>query len=221
MKTFSAKTLQDAIILASKELNCSVVDLTYEVIQQPSNGFLGIGKKEAIISAISKKTHSVVRNSKASFDKQNMISDCLMIQQELSKMLSFMPYEIEKIKVEPYDKGTIRIYLDGKDTALLIGEKGYRYKALSYLLFNWISPTYGYNIRLEVAQFLSIQEEIIEQYLQSIESEILNSTEYRTKNLSGILGVIALKRLRELYPGRYICLKNEDNEQFVFISMMR
>ena len=221
MKTFSAKTLQDAIILASKELNCSVVDLTYEVIQQPSNGFLGIGKKEAIISVKSKKTHSVVRNSKASFDKQNMISDCLMIQQELSKMLSFMPYEIEKIKVDPYDKGTIRIYLDGKDTALLIGEKGYRYKALSYLLFNWISPTYGYNIRFEVAQFLSIQEEIIEQYLQSIESEILNSTEYRTKNLSGILGVIALKRLRELYPGRYICLKNEDNEQFVFISMMR
>ena len=221
MKTFSAKTLQDAIILASKELNCSVVDLTYEVIQQPSNGFLGIGKKEAIISVLSKKTHSVIRNSKVSFDKQNMISDCLMIQQELSKMLSFMPYEIEKIKVDPYDKGTIRIYLDGKDTALLIGEKGYRYKALSYLLFNWISPTYGYNIRLEVAQFLSIQEEIIEQYLQSIESEILNSTEYRTKNLSGILGVIALKRLRELYPGRYICLKNEDNEQFVFISMMR
>lgn len=221
MKTFSAKTLQDAIILASKELNCSVVDLTYEVIQQPSNGFLGIGKKEAIISVESKKTHSVIRNSKVSFDKQNMISDCLMIQQELSKMLSFMPYEIEKIKVDPYDKGTIRIYLDGKDTALLIGEKGYRYKALSYLLFNWISPTYGYNIRLEVAQFLSIQEEIIEQYLQSIESEILNSTEYRTKNLSGILGVIALKRLRELYPGRYICLKNEDNEQFVFISMMR
>ena len=221
MKTFSAKTLQDAIILASKELNCSVVDLTYEVIQQPSNGFLGIGKKEAIISVVSKKTHSVIRNSKVSFDKQNMLSDCLMIQQELSKMLSFMPYEIEKIKVDPYDKGTIRIYLDGKDTALLIGEKGYRYKALSYLLFNWISPTYGYNIRLEVAQFLSIQEEIIEQYLQSIESEILNSTEYRTKNLSGILGVIALKRLRELYPGRYICLKNEDNEQFVFISMMR
>ncbi len=221
MKTFSAKTLQDAIILASKELNCSVVDLSYEIIQQPSNGFLGIGKKEAIISVVSKKTHPVIRNSKVSFDKQNMISDCLMIQQELSKMLSFMPYEIEKIKVDPYDKGTIRIYLDGKDTALLIGEKGYRYKALSYLLFNWINPIYGYNIRLEVAQFLSIQEEIIEQYLQSIESEILNSTEYRTKNLSGILGVIALKRLRELYPGRYICLKNEDNEQFVFISMMR
>lgn len=219
MKTFSAKTLQDAIILASKELNCSVVDLTYEVIQQPSNGFLGIGKKEAIISVVSKSPYSGIK--KNFYDEKSMLSDCVAIQKELSKMLSFMPYEIEKIKVDPYDKGTIRIYLDGKDTALLIGEKGYRYKALSYLLFNWISPTYGYNIRLEVAQFLSIQEEIIEQYLQSIESEILNSTEYRTKNLSGILGVIALKRLRELYPGRYICLKNEDNEQFVFISMMR
>ncbi len=221
MKTFSAKTLQDAIILASKELDCSVVDLTYEVIQQPSNGFLGFGKKEAIISVESKKTHSVIRNSKVSFDKQNMISDCLMIQQELSKMLSFMPYQIDTIEVTPYDKGIIRIYLDGRDAALLIGEKGYRYKALSYLLFNWISPTYGYNIRLEVAQFLSIQEEIIEQYIQSIQSEILNSTEYRTKNLSGILGVIALKRLRELYPGRYICLENKDNEQFVYISTIK
>ena len=219
MKTFSAKTLQDAIILASKELNCSVVDLSYEIIQQPSNGFLGIGKKEAIIGVVSNSPYSGTK--KNFYDEKSMLSDCVAIQKELSKMLSFMPYEIEKIKVDPYDKGTIRIYLDGKDTALLRGEKGSRYKALSYLLFNWISPAYGYNIRLEVAQFLSIQEEIIEQYLQSIESEILNSTEYRTKNLSGILGVIALKRLRELYPGRYICLKNEDNEQFVFISMMR
>jgi len=46
-----ADTLQDAMIKAASELNCSVVDLDINVIQAPSAGILGFFKKTAIIEA--------------------------------------------------------------------------------------------------------------------------------------------------------------------------
>ncbi|BCZ17274.1 hypothetical protein NHP190003_05560 [Helicobacter sp. NHP19-003] len=49
MQTINAPSLEEAIIKASSVLGCSVVDLEYEVIQAPSKGFLGLGKKEAIL----------------------------------------------------------------------------------------------------------------------------------------------------------------------------
>ncbi|WP_393925282.1 hypothetical protein [Campylobacter lari] len=44
------------------------------------------------------------------------------------------------------------------------------------------------------------------------------SQTFKTKPLYGIFGVIMLKRLREMYPGRYITLKQEKNEQYIIIS---
>lgn len=49
MQTINAPSLEEAIIKASSVLGCSVVDLEYEVVQAPSKGFLGLGKKEAIL----------------------------------------------------------------------------------------------------------------------------------------------------------------------------
>lgn len=218
MKKISAKTLQEAITKASIELGCSVTKMDYEIIQYPSVGFLGFGKKEAIIIATIKKKSLSQENITNFQEKDNIQENCLKIQKELKELLALMPYEIDTIKVEAYGRQMVSIFLDGKDTALLIGEKGYRYKALSYLLFNWIQPKYGYGVRLEIAQFLKMQEEIVERYIKDIADQINNSENFKTKNLSGILGVIALKKLRELYPNRFICLKQEEQEQYIYIG---
>ena len=37
-----ANTLEEAYSKASAELDCSITELNFEVIQQPSKGFLGI-----------------------------------------------------------------------------------------------------------------------------------------------------------------------------------
>ena len=58
MKKIVEKTLEAALIKASTELNCSVADLEYEIIQNPSSGFLGLGKKEAIIVVETKGNNS-------------------------------------------------------------------------------------------------------------------------------------------------------------------
>ena len=49
--TVSAKTVNDAITNACIELGIVSSDLEYEVIEEGSAGFLGIGKKQAVITA--------------------------------------------------------------------------------------------------------------------------------------------------------------------------
>ncbi len=50
-----AKDLQNALIEASKNLECSVMDLEYEILQQAKSGFLGFGRKNVIIEVSLKK----------------------------------------------------------------------------------------------------------------------------------------------------------------------
>lgn len=53
-----AKDLQSALIEASKNLQCSVIDLEYQVLQHSKAGFLGFGRKNAIIEVCVKKRTS-------------------------------------------------------------------------------------------------------------------------------------------------------------------
>ena len=49
MKKFEANCLEKVYELATSEFNCSITELEIDIIQQPSKGFLGFGKKNAII----------------------------------------------------------------------------------------------------------------------------------------------------------------------------
>ena len=66
-----------------------------------------------------------------------------------------------------------------------------------------------------------MQEEIIHRYIEDISPQIAESREFRTKNLTGVLGMIALKKLRTLHPGKYICLKDEGEEQYIHITQAK
>ncbi len=114
------------------------------------------------------------------------------------------------------------VYIDGRDCALLIGERGYRYKALSYLLFNWINPKYGYSLRLEIAEFFKNQEEMIDIYLKDIIDSVKINGKAQTKVLDGILVYIALNKLREIFPDKYVSVRQNDaNEKYVIINDFR
>lgn len=249
MKKITAPTLQEALSQAALEFGCSVTELEYEVIQYESSGFLGLFKKQAIIIAHTKDStptssslkHSnsttqqskpVQSNSAEFFDASEFIKDpepkqtfqtreeiIAEITTSIKEMLSLMPYKISTIQVSFSDPQTLYIFLDGADSALLIGERGYRYKALSYLLFNWIQPAYGYNIRLEIAQFLQNQEEAIDAYLVGIINEVRREGKAQTKPLDGILAFIALKKLRNTFPDKYISFRqNAQNERYIIIN---
>ena len=72
---FSAKTVDDAITEACQKLTVTSDKLEYEVIEEGSSGFLGIGAEPAVIKARIK--NSVADNAKEFlkevFDAMNMV----------------------------------------------------------------------------------------------------------------------------------------------------
>ncbi len=141
------------------------------------------------------------------------------IKQELKDLFSHLPYKINKVEVSLYEPGVLLIDIDGEDSALLIGEKGYRYKALSYLLFNWIHPAYGYSIRLEISTFLQNQEKVMEAQLQSTIMTVHEVGKGQIKAPDGVLTYIALKKLRKAFPNKYVSIKtNLNDEKYIVIN---
>ncbi|MFP6306802.1 Jag N-terminal domain-containing protein [Helicobacter pylori] len=141
------------------------------------------------------------------------------IKQELKELFSHLPYKINKVEVSLYEPGVLLINIDGEDSALLIGEKGYRYKALSYLLFNWIHPAYGYSIRLEISTFLQNQEKVMEAQLQSVIMTVHEVGKGQMKVPDGVLTYIALKKLRKAFPNKYVSIKtNLNDEKYIVIN---
>ncbi|WP_120886558.1 Jag N-terminal domain-containing protein [Helicobacter pylori] len=141
------------------------------------------------------------------------------IKQELKDLFSHLPYKINKVEVSFYEPGVLLIDIDGEDSALLIGEKGYRYKALSYLLFNWIHPAYGYSIRLEISTFLQNQEKVMDTQLQSTIMTVHEVGKGQMKAPDGVLTYIALKKLRKAFPNKYVSIKtNLNDEKYIVIN---
>jgi len=143
----------------------------------------------------------------------------LEIQSEINELFAHICFEIEHIEVSAYDDETISIEFKGNDSALLIGKEGYRYKALSYMLFNWINAKYGVQLRLEIAEFLKNQEESISRYLEGIYEIIERDGRVQTKILDGVLVQIALKELRERYPQKYVVIRStKDGLKYIIVN---
>ena len=217
MKTIEAKTIDEAYQKASKEFNCSIVELDIEIVQNPSAGILGMFRKNAIIS-VAKKGQMRETKEERRVEKEHKKSKVTVneeiikeIKEGVEKLLSASCYEIELKSVEKYNDNTVSVALDGEDAALLIGKEGYRYKAFSYLLYNWANIKYDVNVRLEIAEFLRNQQEMIRKYLEHVIEKIENTGRAQTKVLDGILVKIALEELRERFPDKYVGIRTARN----------
>ncbi len=319
-----APTLQEAYSKAAGELSCSVIDLEINILQNGSNGFLGMFKKNAIIEVqrkgskpareerehreyVSKnipkerdtqttqaqtvvpssnderrsdrnkrnknrrnkaknkefnkpeetqtvapskpEQHSVKEHRdvtkhvvdvkpEVALPKENrhvvtstaidqnfhhekrQVNDVLAeVQANVKNLFQYSCFTLDVPTVAKYDEDTILIEFSGEDAALLIGKEGYRYKALSYLLYNWINLKYGLNIRLEIAEFLKNQEEMIEKYLAPVIERIRNSGRGQTKILDGVLIKIALESLRAAFPDKYVGIKSgKEGGKFIVVN---
>ena len=113
---FSAKTVDDAIVEACSKLLISRDKLEYEVIEEGSAGFLGIGSKPALIKARQISTIDDVAKDflKEVFDAMDMVVEV-------------------SIKYDEFDK-TMNIDLSGDDMGVLIGKRGQTLDSLQYLV---------------------------------------------------------------------------------------
>ena len=141
------------------------------------------------------------------------------VTSEINELFKSICFEIDKIEVSAYDENTLLIEFKGEDAALLIGKEGYRYKALSYMLFNWINSKYQLQLRLEIAEFLKNQEESVFRYLNGVKESVDRDGRAQTKVLDGVLVQIALRELRDVYPDKYVAIRStRDGLKYIIIN---
>lgn len=141
------------------------------------------------------------------------------VKEQINILFKDICFDINAVAVSVYDENTLLVEFTGADAALMIGKEGYRYKALSYMLFNWINAVYGMQLRLEIAEFLKNQEESISRYLINVCDIIDQEGRAQTKVLDGVLVQIALKQLRDRYPDRYVAIRStRDGGKFIVIN---
>lgn len=152
-------------------------------------------------------------------DTQDIIEIAKNIEKEVNTLFDLTCFNIEKILTSVYNENTILIEFKGDDAALLIGKEGYRYKALSYMMFNWINSKYDIQLRLEIAEFLKNQEESVSRYLVGVCENIEKDGRAQTKILDGVLVQIALRELRDKYPNKYVVIRStRDGLKYIIVN---
>ena len=141
------------------------------------------------------------------------------VEAKINTLFATVCFDLEPITVTVYDDSTLLVEFNGEDAALLIGKEGYRYKALSYMLFNWINAEYQLQLRLEIAEFLQNQEESVARYLAGVCENIDRDGHAQTRVLDGVLVQIALKQLRDRYHDKYVAIRTtRDGGKYIIIN---
>jgi spoIIIJ-associated protein len=141
------------------------------------------------------------------------------VESKINVLFATVCFELGPIAVSVYDDSTLLVEFNGEDAALLIGKEGYRYKALSYMLFNWINAEYQLQLRLEIAEFLQNQEESVARYLAGVFESIDREGQAQTRVLDGVLVQIALRQLRERYHDKYVAIRTtREGGKYIIIN---
>ena len=150
---------------------------------------------------------------KAVVTDENLIE----IKEKLSALFKSSEFKIEVSEVSKIDENSIYIKLDGEDSALLIGKEGHRYKALSYMIYNWISIRYNLAVVFEVAEFLQNQRKFIDSYIDAL---VQKSGDERivTKSFDGAFVKIVADKLKQAYPDRIVGIKSTRNGKIVIVD---
>ena len=153
----SAKTVSDAITEACQKLGVTSDKLDYEVVEEGSSGFLGIGAKSAVIKASVKK--SSVEEVARVF---------------LNDVFQAMNMEVViAIKYNEEEKN-MDIELSGNEMGVLIGKRGQTLDSLQYLA-NRVANKHqeGYvRVKLDTENYRARREETLRHLAKNIAHKV-------------------------------------------------
>ncbi len=129
---FSAKTVNEAITEACQKFTVTSDRLEYEVIEEGSTGFLGIGSKNAVIKARVKCSVS---------DNAKVFLNDVFEAMEMTVVVDVKYNEEEK---------TMDIDLSGDEMGVLIGKRGQTLDSLQYLVSLVVNKDSNDYIRVKV-----------------------------------------------------------------------
>ena len=153
----SAKTIDDALTEASIKLGTTSDKLEYEVIDKGSNGFLGIGSRDAVIK---------VKMAEASVEDE--------IREFLDSVFKAMKLEVTiDIKVDE-DNRNVDVELNGPEMGVLIGKRGQTLDSLQYLTnlaINKQSENY-YRVKIDTEDYRKRRRETLENLAKNISFKV-------------------------------------------------
>lgn len=121
-----AKTVDDAIIEASIQLETSSDNIEYDVIQQSSSGFLGFGSKPAIIRARKKEEYSSL------LDKEEELEEAPVVK-EVKKPAAAKASVKKEVRKEPVKKEAVKKEVVKRETKEPIDHADVERRAIQFL----------------------------------------------------------------------------------------
>ncbi|NLK74952.1 MAG: protein jag [Clostridiales bacterium] len=151
-KSFTAKTVDEALTKAMLELGTTIDNLEYEIIEKESSGFLGIFSKPAKINVRLKQS------------PENIAKDFL------NNVIGAMGIEANLDLYFDKDNGSLDINLEGNDMGVLIGKRGQTLDSLQYLVslvINKNSENY-IKVKLDTENYRARRKETLENLAKNI-----------------------------------------------------
>ncbi len=164
----TARTVDEAVELALKELDATADDVIIEVLEEPSKGILGIlGSKQAKVSVALKAE----AEEEAPEDLEPMIREFLtnvLTEMGLETELNFT-YEDENFFVD----------VEGDGLGLLIGKRGQTLEAVQYLT-NIVANRHSHKrvrVIIDAEGYRERREEVLQQLATRLASRVERSGE--------------------------------------------
>lgn len=131
----SAKTVGEAITEACRKFGVTSDKLDYQIVEEGSSGFLGIGSKPAVIKA-------AVKVEKLSVDE--------IAKGFLRDVFGAMNMEVAVDVQYEEESGTMNIDLAGEEMGILIGKRGQTLDSLQYLVSLVVNKESDEYVRVKV-----------------------------------------------------------------------
>ena len=158
-KNYEGKNVDDAITNACQELGITSDKLDYEVVEEGGSGFLGLGKKAAVIKARKKGDVDEI-----AADFLNKVFDAMELTVKLD------------VNVEDQDnEQTINIDIAGDDMGVLIGKRGQTLDSLQYLtslIVNKESDDKFSRVRLDTENYRERRQQTLENLAKNIAKKV-------------------------------------------------
>ncbi len=240
-KEFPAKTVDDAITAACQDFFVTSDKLDYEVLEEGSSGFLGIGAKPAVIKARVKEEKEIVKETikepvkevlkeEKTFAKETAkVSnvDAKEVEEAAKKFLGevFDAMEMEVIVDAKYNDAdkTLDIDMRGEEIGILIGKRGQTLDSLQYLVSLVVNRGQADYIRvkLDTENYRQRRKETLENLAKNIAYKVK-----RTKRPVSLEPMNPYERRiihSALQNDRYVTTHSEGEEPFrrVVVSLKK
>ena len=204
----SAKTVDEAITEACQKFGVTSDRLEYEVLEEGSSGFLGIGSKPAVIKAAVKITEISLE------DRAKAFLNDVFAAMDLEVVVNVVYNEAEK---------AMDIDLSGDEMGVLIGKRGQTLDSLQYLVslvVNKGEPSY-IRVKVDTENYRERRKDTLENLAKNIAYKVK-----RTKRAVSLEPMNPYERRiihSALQNDKYVVTHSEGEEPFrrVIVSLKK